>query len=176
MATVLDGVSLTMLGDTDEGLRRTEAGIELYRGLTTPPVFWSWILHLRALVHGHAGDPQHGIELMDEAIAIVAAGDVTPPEFHIAMGDLLTRLPVPVLDGAAVAYETAARESVVMGLHTLELQALTRTVALRRAMGVAPDGADALGAAYGWFTEGLDEHDLADARSVLGLDGGRTGM
>ncbi len=61
-----------------------------------------------------------------------------------------------------------------MGLHLLELQALTRIVALNREMGVSPDGADALGAAYDWFTEGLDELDLVEARSVLGLERDRT--
>ncbi len=96
LATVLDGVSLTMLGDTEEGMRRTEAGIELYQGLTTPPVFWPLLLHLRGMAHGMAGDPRRGVELLEEAIAVVGRpGGFAPPEFHISMGDLLSRLPEP---------------------------------------------------------------------------------
>jgi predicted ATPase/class 3 adenylate cyclase len=176
LATVLDGVSLTMLGDTEEGLRLTEAGIELYQGLTTPPVFWPLILHLRAVVHAFAGRPEQGLDLIEQASALGGPGGRVAPEFHISRGDMLRLLPTPSLEDAAVSYEAARLMSAEIGLHLPELQALTRLVALRREMGVEPDGADELRAVYDRFTEGFEEHDLAAAREVLGLERDHAGV
>ena len=63
LATVLEGVSITALGQTEEGLAMTETAIDLYQGLTTPPVFWPLILGLRGLVHALAGDPEQALDL-----------------------------------------------------------------------------------------------------------------
>jgi predicted ATPase/class 3 adenylate cyclase len=170
LATVLDGVCMTMLGQPEDGLAKTEAGIELYRGLTTPPVFWPLLLYLRGLVNGVAGDPRRGLELVEEAIALPGPGGRVPPEFNMARGDLLLLLPVPENGAAESIYEQARSDAAGLGLKLLELQAQTRLVRLRRLLGVEPDGADELGAVYEWFTEGLDEHDLVAARMVLGLE------
>jgi hypothetical protein len=67
-------------------------------------------------------------------------------------------------------FEVARNDSAQMGLDLLELQALTRIVGLRRQLGEVPDGADELRQVYDRFSEGFDEHDLASARSVLGLE------
>ena len=170
LATVLDGVCMTMLGEPEDGLAKTEAGIELYRGLTTPPVFWPMILYLRGTVRGLAGDPRGGIELVAEAIALSGSGGRVPPEFNIGRGDLLSMLPSPDLRAAEMVFEQARTDAAGSGLHLLELQARTRLVRLRRSIGVEPDGAEELRVAYDWFTEGLDEHDLVAARMVLGLE------
>jgi predicted ATPase/class 3 adenylate cyclase len=170
LATVLEGVSLTMMGQPDDGLRLTEAGIELYQGLTTPPVFWPYILLLRGMVHGHAGSVERGIELIDEAIAVLGPVGRVPPEFRVTRGDLLQRLPSPEEGEAMADYEIARHESAQMGLDLLELQAMTRIVGLRRQLGEVPDRADELRVVYDRFTEGFDEHDLTSARAVLGLE------
>jgi len=180
LATVLDGVSLTMLGQPDEGLRLTEAGIELYQGLTTPPVFWPYVLLLRGLAHGHAGAVERGLELIEEGMGVPVPEVRVPPEFLIAKGDLLMSLPEPSPDNAIAVYEKARSESAQSGLDLLELQALTRIVELHRHLGEVPDGADDLREVYDRFTEGLDEHDLVAARAVLGLErdalGARAGI
>jgi hypothetical protein len=170
LATVLEGVSLTMMGQPEDGLRLTEAGIELYQGLTTPPVFWPYILLLRGMVHGHAGSVERGIELIDEAIAVLGPVGRVPPEFRVTRGDLLQRLPSPEEGEAMADYEIARHESAQMGLDLLELQAMTRIVGLRRQLGEVPDRADELRVVYDRFTEGFDEHDLTSARAVLGLE------
>jgi len=159
-----------MMGQPEDGVRLTEAGIELYQGLTTPPVFWPYILLLRGMVHGHAGSVERGIELIDEAIAVLGPVGRVPPEFRLTRGDLLLQRPVPATGEAMAGFEIARDESAQMGLDLLELQAMTRIVALRRQLGEVPDGADELRQIYDRFTEGFGEHDLVSARAVLGLE------
>lgn len=167
LATVLEGVSLTALGQAEEGLAMTETGIDLYQGLTTPPVFWPLILGLRGLVHALAGKPEQALALIDEAIETGAPEGVVSPEFSMLKGDFLRMLPEPDVDAAEDAYLEATRTSRAGGLHLIELQALTRLVGLRREMGRSPDGSDELASLYATFTEGLDERDLIMAREML---------
>jgi hypothetical protein len=146
----------------------TEAAIDLYQGLTAPPIFWPLILGFRGLVHALAGQPEHALVLIEEAIDIGAREDVVPPEFRVFKGDFLRMLPAPDLSGAEEAYLTAIRDANTGGLHLIELQALNRLVALRREIGRSPDGSDELASLYATFTEGFDEHDLVMARQLLG--------
>jgi tetratricopeptide (TPR) repeat protein len=168
LATVLEGISLTLLGQREEGLSMAEAGVELYQGLTTPPVFWPLLLNLRGWVHGLAGHPRRGLELIDEAIGL--DGEVAPPGFHLTKGDVLLMLPEPAEPQAEEAYEAALHASREGGLRLLELQALTRLVGLRRRRGLQPDRSEELRRVYDGFTEGLEEHDLRAARELLGIE------
>jgi len=167
LSTVLEGVASTFLGDAETGLFMTEKGIELYQGITTPPVFWPLILHLRGLVHSYSGHPSRGLELIDEAISLVGDGF---PDLRISRADVMRLLPTPDLDGAEEQYREAIEVAKRERLRTHELQAWTRLVDLRRSRGAAPDGSDELRAVYDTFTEGFEEHDLARARTILGLD------
>jgi len=169
LATFLEGVSLSALGRTEEGLAMTETAIELYQGLTTPPVFWPQVLALRGLVRTLAGDPEEGLNLTDQAIEIGAPDEATSPDFRMQRGDILTRLTEPDAEGAEQAYLAAIRGSRTAGQHLVELQALTRLVGLRRELGHHPDGSEDLAVLYDTFTEGLDEHDLVVARQLLDL-------
>ncbi|HKY46860.1 MAG TPA: hypothetical protein VJQ79_02640, partial [Acidimicrobiia bacterium] len=168
LATVLEGVSLTALGHTDEGLALTETGIELYQGLTTPPIFWPLILTLRARVHAMAGRPERALELINEAIQIGAPEELVSPDFRIFKGDFIRLLPVPDPGAAEAAYQAAIRGARAGKLALIELHALTRLVGLRREIGQVPDGSDALADLYANFTEGFDEDTLIVAREMLG--------
>lgn len=168
LATVLEGVSLTGRGKVEEGFEMTEVGITLYQGLTTPPIFWPLILALRAMVHAAAGRPDQAVGLIDEAISIGSDDEVIAPEFRTMRGDFLLMSSVPDHDAAEEAYLAAIRGSRVNTMRLVELQALTRLVALRRQLGRSPDGADELASVYASFTDGHDEHDLIAARELLG--------
>ncbi|HEY4607432.1 MAG TPA: adenylate/guanylate cyclase domain-containing protein [Acidimicrobiia bacterium] len=168
LATVLEGVSLTALGRTEEGLAMTETGIDLYQGLTTPPVFWPQILGLRGLVHALAGQPERALKLIDEAIGVGESQRTIASDLWVFRGDFIRMLPDPDLAEAERAYLTAVTDSGAGGLHLVELRALTRLVGLRREMGRTPDGSDRLASVYAGFTEGFDEHDMVVARQVLG--------
>ena len=167
LATVLQGVSLTALGRIDEGLALTETGIELYQGLTTPPIFWPLVLMLRATVHALAGKPERALALVNEAIELGAPEELVSPDFRVAKGDFIRLLPTPDLAAAEAAYEAAIRGAKAANLHLIELHALTRLVGLRREMGRSPDGSDELAALYATFTEGFGEDPMLAAREIL---------
>ncbi len=168
LATVLEGVALTALGRVEDGLKMAEAAIDLYQGLTTPPVFWPGILSLRALVHAMAGQPQRAVELIDQAIELGGPLEAAAPDFQVFKGDFLRMLPEPDLVAADEAYQAGMRGARTTGLHFIELQALTRSVSLRREVGQSPDGSDELASLYATFKEGFDEQGLRMAREVLG--------
>src|SRR5690606_5590282 len=90
LASVLAGVSRTGLGHFGEGLSLTESGVERYLGLTTPTIFWPLILGLRAGVVTAAGEPELGLQMIDEAIAVSGPdNEVTAAEHRIGRGDIL---------------------------------------------------------------------------------------
>jgi tetratricopeptide (TPR) repeat protein len=168
LATLLEGISISALGRAEEGLAMTETAIELYQGLTTPPVFWPLILGLRGMVHALAGQPERALTLIDDAIGLGPPEEGFAPEFRVLKGDFLRMLPEPDLAGAEKAYLSAVRGAGTGGLHLIELQALIGLVSLRREMGHSPDGSDQLAALYATFTEGFDEHHLVTAKEMLG--------
>ena len=57
VATCLHGAALAGMGRAEEGLMENNRGMDLYRGLKTPPVFWPLLLFIRAGVCGQAGRP-----------------------------------------------------------------------------------------------------------------------
>jgi hypothetical protein len=147
----------------------TETGIELYQGLTTPPVFWPLILTLRATVHALAGKPERALELVNEAIELGAPDELVSPDFRILRGDFIRMIPEPDLAAAEAAYQAAIRGAKATNLHLIELHALTRLVALRREMGISPDSSEELATLYASFTEGFDEDQLKVARQLLAI-------
>jgi tetratricopeptide (TPR) repeat protein len=165
LALVNRGVALTCLGETEDGLAMSEAAVDLYHGLTAPPVFWPQLLALRALAHGLAGKPETGLELIEEAITIVGPDDLNSAELLVLKGDLLSQLGNS--EGAMEKFSLAARLADAGGLNLFALQALTRLVRLQRQQAVSPDRSDELAALYGRFTEGLGEQDLVAARQLL---------
>jgi predicted ATPase/class 3 adenylate cyclase len=164
LATVFQGAATAFLGDPDTGLTMTERGIELYHGLTAPPVFWPQLLGLRAMVHGASGRPERGLELVDEALAILGEDVVAGAEFRIVGGDLQQMLGDENAEKSFLAAASGARQA---SLNLIELQALNRLVGLRRELGKTSDGSDELAVVYEKFTEGVGEHDLVVARGLL---------
>ena len=174
LANVLEGVSLTAVGRADEGLAMTETAIDLYQGLTTPPVFWPQLLAVRSLTHALAGRPEQALILINEAIQIGAPYATAPPDFLAFKGDFLRMLSPPDLSQAEAAYEEGIQAARAAGLHLIELQGLTRLVGLRRELGRFPDGSAKLAELYASFTEGHDEHDLTLARDLLKVEGSQS--
>ncbi len=169
LASVIEGVALCGMGRAEEGLAMTEAGLDLYQGLTTPPVFWPPLLSLRAAAFAMAGHPDRAVELIDEAITLGGEEETSAPDFRMMRGDFLMMLPKPDHDGADACYRAALVGSHAIGMRLVELQAATRLVDLQQARGQTPDESDGLRRIYETFTEGFDEPDLAAARLTLGV-------
>lgn len=168
LSTVIEGVALSGLGQTEEGLEKTESGIGLYQTLTTPPVFWPFLLSLRATVHAQAGLPAKGLELIDEAIALGRASSGPLPWLAMSRADVMRQLTDPDLDHVERLYEETIETAHAMRLAMVEIQATTRLVGLRQELGAVPDGRDRLARLYATFESGHDEPDLVEARGLVG--------
>ncbi len=164
LATVLEGVSLTALGQPEKGLALTEAGIDLYRGLSAPPIFWPLVLSLRATVHAFAGRPDRALELIDDAIATEGGND---PTLLMFKGDFLLLVPEPDPTLAETVYLKAMELARAQRVRFTELKILTRLVRLWRVGDRRPDGSEELSALYATFTDGFEEVDLMLAKEVI---------
>lgn len=171
LATVLEGFSRTAMGEVEVGMSKLEAAIDLYRGLSAPPIFWPLILSLRAVGLSMVGQPEEALKLIDEAIAIDGAAEQSGfPQFWVFKGDFHTMTSPPDPESAISAYSTAAAVARASGFQLIELQAMTRSVALRRTIGDSPDGSRDLATLYGSFTEGFEDRDLLAAKELLATE------
>lgn len=166
LGKVIEGVSLAGSGDTDEGVALTETGVELYQGLTTPPVFWPLILALRSFAHLCAGKVEVARTLIDEAIEILGEQSIFP-EFLVQRGDIMRAEPSPNIDAALTDYRQAVTLARALGLHFVELQALTRLVEMLDERGGGQDEAEQLGAVLSSIEGGAEEHETIAARNLL---------
>jgi tetratricopeptide (TPR) repeat protein len=162
VGTVVLGVAAVLLGTVDEGMRWVAEGLERYRGLPTPPVFWPHLLQLKAQACHRAGEVEAGLEAAREAVAV----DPITPDLRIALGDLLQ------LGGddsaAATAWEEARAIGQQWGAATPQLRAALRLCRLE----ASPELRDArlaeLRSVYETLSEGLGSPDLVAARALVG--------
>jgi tetratricopeptide (TPR) repeat protein len=170
LALVLQGLARMSLGDTHEGLAQLERGIELYKGETTPPVFWPLVLGLTASAYGLAGRTSDALARVDEALDLQAPENPERSDLLIVRGDLLTAQPRPAVEEAAEIFDEAARLAEPRRLRMAHLRAATRLATVRRGTSAAKGARDALASVYGDFTEGFDTPNLVAARTVLDGD------
>ena len=167
LATVLEGVAVAALDDPQAGMALTEHGVDLYQGLAPPPVFWPFLLGLRAAVHAMAGDLPKALDLANEAFAIMEGSGTVPPDLLVRKGDLVQAVRGTEDPEVRELYERGAELATGMGLRLPALRAHTRLVRLRRALGDEDDGSAALAELLATFTEGLGEVDVLAARETL---------
>ncbi len=164
-ATCLYGAALAGSGFPGEGLAHIQEGMEIYRGLRTPPIFWPLLLHIQAGASALAGQPEQGLALIEDALQIASqwSSKALAPEFILLKGELLLAVS---RDNAAEAgayfeqaYEIAASVQAQMpalraaaSLYRLRQDALSR---------------DLLRQAYAKISEGFDTADLVTARALL---------
>jgi tetratricopeptide (TPR) repeat protein len=162
VGTAVLGAAMTALGASEEGMRWIREGLERYRGLRTPPVFWPFMLELTANACHRSGETDFGLASIEEALAVAPQ----MPGLYLAKGDLLTaRDPA----AAAAAYEAALGGSLGWGAATYALAAAMRLFRLE-------DGSDAslaearreqvreLAAS---FSEGLEVPLLSEAHAIV---------
>jgi hypothetical protein len=163
VGTVVLGAASTALGIGDEGLRWVSEGLERYRGLRTPPVFWPFLLQILATASRQGGRSEAGLAAAREGLSLAPF----LPELHLIHGDLLADTGDPA--AAAAAYLRGAEAAGAWGAATSELRAAVRLGRLEGAGEEARAAARTrLAALLPRFTEGLGSPDLAAAHEVLG--------
>jgi tetratricopeptide (TPR) repeat protein len=170
VGSCLRGAALANLGMNVEGLSLTRRGLEDYRDLKTPPVFWPLLLHLCAGAYGAASRPEDGLPLLDEAIAADKSNssEGLASEFLVLKGDLLLALSTDNTAEAESLYRSALKSAREAGAAMIELQAAMRLSRLWRDQGRLEPARGLLQAAYSKITEGFTSADMKDAAALLG--------
>jgi hypothetical protein len=166
VGTVILGAATVTLGAAEEGMRWIREGLERYRGLRTPPVFWPFLLQITADACRLSGETEFGLASIDEALT----RSPRSAWLHLVKGGLLAdRDP----EAAAAEYEQALAGSLAWGAAT---PALAAAMALYRLAEVGGSGSeriddrrDQVTVMAQMFTEGLDYPLLVEARTILSV-------
>ena len=142
-----------------------DQGVELYQGMSTPPVFWPLLLSVRARGALLANRPRDGLPLIDEAIETTGGTAFLYPEFALLKAELLLALDEAEHGTAMLERVIAAGEAFEFRLP--QLRAATALARVRRG-DERPEALRTLRRIYDTFTEGLETRDLREARAALG--------
>ena len=166
LGTCLLGIANAELGRAEEGLAQVNEGIALYQEMKTPPVFWPYLVSMRAGAHGLAGKVAEGLILIDDALDLAGTGYATViSELFLLKGDLLTAAGAADAD-AAYWFQRAFDGAVSEGVRMTQLRAALKLCRVWRNQG--RDDADRLlRSVYDTFTEGFATADLTEATELL---------
>jgi len=118
--------------------------------------------------YGQAGQPDQGLSVLDEVLALVERTDerLCEAELHRLKGDLL----LMAGDGEVQA-EDCYRQAIAVArrqqARSWELRATMSLCWLWQQQGRSAEAREMLVPVYGWFTEGFDTPDLRDAQTLL---------
>ncbi|MFI5322060.1 MAG: AAA family ATPase [Thermodesulfobacteriota bacterium] len=165
----LRSAALAGMGQVEEGLTEFRRGIDLYKELKTPPIFWPLLLLIQAEVNGLGGKPAEGLILIDEAMQIIShsSGRALLPEFCRIKGELLLALSPENVAAAEHLFQQALEVAQKLQARMPELRAAISLSRLRRDQGKAEQARQLLNDAYEKLTEGFTTADLTEARTIL---------
>jgi tetratricopeptide (TPR) repeat protein len=169
VAACLCGAAMVGTGATDEGLALIEPGMTAYRGLKTPPIFWTLLLYVQAGAYGRASRPADGLPLIDEALQIGSANpsDTFAPEMLGLKGNLLLMLDPYNAAEAESLFQLAVNIAQKAKAPMLELRAALKLSRLWQAQGKTEQARSVLNDAYAKMTEGFSTADVMQAQAML---------
>ena len=127
-----------------------------------------WLATL-AEAYGRAGQPQAGLQVLAEAVTLMATTEARWWEAEVSrlQGELLLHLPSPAVPQAEAAFLRALEVARYQQAKALELRAACSLSRLRHQHGQREAARDLLAPLYAWFTEGFDTPDLQEAKTLL---------
>lgn len=174
---VLLGTAQVALGETASGLAAIRDGLDRYRGLKSPPVFWPMLLFLDARANLMAGLPEAALASVDAAIAMMSRASLLP-ELQLLKGDVLAALPdldSATTDGPGAWYRRSLEGATQWGARITVLRAATRLARIELDSGEAGEAMRTLRETYDGFTEGLETPDLRAAAELSVTEAGTDG-
>src|SRR4030095_14393314 len=127
-----------------------------------------WLAAL-AEVYGRAGQPQAGLQLLAEAVTLMATTEMRWWEAEVSrlQGELRLQLPSPDVHQAEGAFPRAPGGARRPQAKALELRAALSLARLWQDQGKCAAARQLLAESYSWFTEGFDTPDLQEAKALL---------
>ena len=127
-------------------------------------------LALLAEAYGQAGQPEAGLQALEQALKQVAATEERwwEAELYRLHGDLLLHLPSANVSQAEASFHQALGVARRQQAKALELRAAISLSRLWQRQGKCEEAHHLLAEIYRWFTEGFDTADLQTAKALLG--------
>jgi predicted ATPase/class 3 adenylate cyclase len=166
--TILRGWALTAQGEGAEGIAQMRQGLVAHRA-TGAQVHRPYFLALLAEAYGKVGQPEEGLMLLVEALAMVDnTGERNwEAELHRRKGELLLMQQGQKVGEAEECFRQALDIARHQQAKSLELRAAMSLNRLWQQQGKQEEAHQLLAEIYGWFTEGFDTADLQEAKVLL---------
>jgi predicted ATPase len=164
---ILRGWALAMHGEAAAGVAHLRQGLASPdMGPTLLRPYW---LALLAEAYGRAGQPQAGLQVLAEAVTLMATTEMRWSEAEMSrlQGELRLQLASPEVPQAEACFQQALEVARRQQAKSLELRAALSLSRLWQQLGKRESARDLLAPIYGWFTEGFDTTDLQEARALL---------
>jgi predicted ATPase len=166
---VLRGWALAQQGQVQEGIEQITQGLMHYRA-TGAQLALPHYLALLAEAYGTIGQPEAGLTVLTEALALVDQTGVRlwEAELYRLQGALLLQSSDNHRE-AATCFQHAMALAQNQQAKSWELRAATSLAHLWQQQGKYDEARQVLGDVYHWFTEGLETADLQEAKALLDL-------
>jgi predicted ATPase len=165
--TILRGWALTAQGAGAEGITQMRQGLAAFRA-TGAKIHRPYFLGLLAEAYGKVGQPEEGLTVLVEALAIVDNTEERnwEAELHRQKGQLLLALSEENQAEAEACFHKAIEIARRQSAKSLELRAVMGLSRLWQ-QEKQEEAHQLLAKIYGWFTEGFDTVDLKEAKALL---------
>jgi predicted ATPase/DNA-binding winged helix-turn-helix (wHTH) protein len=165
---LLRGWVLAMQGDVATGVVHIQQGLAAVQetGLNVYRPYW---LSLLAEAYSQAEQPEAGLEILNEALVLVAETEERwwEAELYRLQGTLRLQLPSPDIPQVEACFQQALAVARSQQAKALELRAALHLSRLWQQQGKRTEAHQLLTDISGWFTEGFDTADLQDAKAFL---------
>ena len=155
-------------GRAKEGIEQMHQGLTAHRatGALAGRPIW---LALLAEAHGSLGQPEEGLTVLTEALALAdTTGErLWEPELYRLQGELLLQQSSDNQTDAVTCFQHALEIARHQQAKSCELRTATSLARLWQRQGKRDEARQVLGDVYNWFTEGFDTADLQDAKALL---------
>jgi predicted ATPase len=166
--SILRGWALAQQGQAQAGIEQMHQGLQAYHA-TGVAIRRPHFLALLAEAHGAMGQPETGLTLLTEALALV---DITSERWYEAelyrlKGEFLLQLSSDNQREAETCFQQAITIAQNQQAKSWELRAATSLARLWQQQRKCQEAHDLLAPVYHWFTEGFDTADLIEAKALL---------
>ena len=168
LGSLMRGWALAHQGQAQEGIEQINQGLIAWRATGTE-ISRPYFLALLAEAHGVMGQPEAGLTVLAEALALTDAmrGRWYEPDLYHLKGELLLQLSSDNQAEAENCFQQAIAIAQNQQAKSLELRAATSLSRLWQQQGKRQEAHDLFTPVYGWFTEGFDTADLIEAKALL---------
>jgi predicted ATPase len=168
IGSIMRGWALAQQGQVRDGVEQLTQGLSAFRATGAEHLRPYW-LALLAETHGTLGEPEAGLTVLTEALALVDTTGARwcESELYRLKGALLLQQASDNQTEAETCFHHALDIARSQQAKSFELRTATSLARLWHQQGKRQEAHNLLAPVYEWFTEGFDTADLKDAKALL---------